>query len=133
VSGDQTVANGSIQVPDPQEPITEVSLGTLRDLLAPLPGDLTFTNGFEFAHSWRGIYAEVAFEPAKDATVAVMAHEVWRALTERFFGYKGGEYTYAEHTSAHLSPYGESTEYDWTPLLAALRSAGDSGSPEARS
>ena len=62
--------------------------------------------GFDDVHSWRGIYAEVAFEPSGPTTLGAMRALVERALTEEFEGYKGGEYTYNEYTTAHLDGYG---------------------------
>lgn len=52
--------------------------------------------------SWRGIYAEVAFEPSKTGTREESLALIERALTETFTGYKGGEFNYDEWTDVHF-------------------------------
>lgn len=52
--------------------------------------------------SWRGVYDEVAFVPSKDGSKEESLKQIDRALTETFYGWKGGEYTYEEYTDAHF-------------------------------
>lgn len=109
--------------------MSEVGLGILADLLDALPGDAVVSNGFDHPHSWRGIYAEVAFQRATNVRVSAMRADVERALTEVFEGWKGGDYSYDRYTPAHLSIEGSSVEFDWSSLVVALRAAAHSGRP----
>lgn len=109
-------------------PVLEVPLGRLRELLSCIPGDTVFEWGICGPHSWRGIYAEPAFESAPNVTAGQMLTAVEEALSDTFTGWKGGDFTYNEHSHAHLSVRGSSIEEDWSPLLEALRSA----SPDTR-
>lgn len=62
--------------------------------------------GFCNAHSYRGIYAELAFEPANNVTVAAMLKCAKDAEGETFEGYKGGRYTMTALTEVHIAKYG---------------------------
>lgn len=64
--------------------------------------------GFNKPHSWRGIYAELAFEPKEDVPIDNMLSDAKSALGQTFTGYKGGDNTMGEFTEAHLCYYGES-------------------------
>lgn len=52
--------------------------------------------------SWRGIYNEVAFKPSKKGSVEESIEILDRAISETFYGHKGGEYTYNLYTEAHF-------------------------------
>ena len=52
--------------------------------------------------SWRGRYDEVAFTPSKNGSKEDSLRMIYRALSETFYGWKGGEYTYEEYTDAHF-------------------------------
>lgn len=97
-----------------------MNLGKLEKLLAQADDTATVVYGFTNAHSWRGIYAEVAFEPALNVTVKEMRAEVTRALTETFEGYKGGDHTYGEWTYAHLDYYGDGRDLDWGGVILSI-------------
>lgn len=114
-----------IEVEEPGLARPEVALGILADLLDAVPGDAVVTHGFSNPHSWRGIYAEAAFERAENVQVSAMRADVERALTKVFEGWKGGDYSYGRYTPAHLSTEGSSVEYDWTPLIKALTAAAE--------
>lgn len=49
-------------------------------------------NGFVNPHSYRGDYAQLAFEPAVNVTVGSMLAAATSALNTEFQGYKGGTY-----------------------------------------
>ena len=83
-----------------------MTLGQLIAALKQLPPDKVVKHGFTHAHSYRGYYDQVAFEPAEDVTVASMLAECERALCETFHGWKGGEYRYEEYTDAWLAEMG---------------------------
>lgn len=97
-----------------------ITLGKLKKLLAAADDNGTVTFGFNHAHSWRGVYAEVAFEPAMNVTVKEMRAEVERALTETFQGWKGGDYTYDESTPAHLDEEGVYSDRDWGGVILSI-------------
>jgi hypothetical protein len=65
-------------------------------------------DGFSNPHRWRGDYMDLAFEPAKNVTVAAMLADAKRSLGATFEGYKGGEYTMEEYTDCWLCEYGTS-------------------------
>ncbi len=66
--------------------------------------------GFTHAHSYRGYYEDLAFEPAENVTVGHMLAEARSAMGRTFTGYKGGEYQMSEWTTVWLAPYGETGE-----------------------
>jgi hypothetical protein len=89
--------------------------------------------GFTHAHSYRGYYEDLAFEPAKNVTVGAMLACAKDALGKTFAGYKGGEFEMDEYTDIWLAYYGECGEGIGPILLsymigeprAALEEAGD--------
>lgn len=61
--------------------------------------------------SWRGVYAECAFEILKESsTREENLEQIEKALTESFYGYKGGEYRYNINTDVHF----ETDSGSWT-------------------
>lgn len=53
--------------------------------------------------SWRGVYAECAFEILKEnSTKEENLEQIEKALTEEFGGYKGGEFRYNLDTEVHF-------------------------------
>jgi len=89
-----------------------MTLGELISLLGQADQDLILPDGFTYPHSYRGIYADVAFEPAADVKVSDMLAAAKSAVGAVFQGYKGGDYLMNESTIAHISPWGQSTEED---------------------
>lgn len=84
-----------------------MTLGQLIDELKKLPGDMVFADGFGGPDSWRGVYSEIAFEPAKNVTVASMLEHAMSAVGATYQGYKGGLYTMSLGTDCHIADYGE--------------------------
>jgi hypothetical protein len=85
-----------------------------------------FVNAFNNPHSWRGIYNEVAFQTEMLMTSDEMLHCVKRALTETFFGWKGGEYGYCLDNHCHLEAggtgcYTETAMEDFTERFEAMK------------
>ena len=76
--------------------------------------------GFGYPMSYRGDYADVAFEPVQNATVASMLAHAKSALGTTFFGYKGGEYTMHEYTSCYIANNGELGDEIGPVLIAYL-------------
>ena len=97
-----------------------MTLGRLQKLLSVLDENRTVTYGFTHAHSWRGIYAEAAFEPAMNVPVKEMRAEVERALSETFTGWKGGDYSYDKWTEAHLDYIGEYNQMNWAAVVLSI-------------
>lgn len=62
--------------------------------------------GFVSPHSYRGDYAQVAFEPARGVTVGDMLNAAKAAHGATFCGYKGGDYTMGDYTDCYLANHG---------------------------
>lgn len=103
---------------------------TLRELIAALESadpERVVPYGFRDPHSYRGIYADVAFEPAENITVGEMLAAARSALGATFQGYKGGDYTMREYTDCWLSEYGHASGETIGPTLLRLMLAGAQG------
>ena len=71
----------------------------------------TFDFGISEPFSWRGIYAEVAFEMLEQPmTREEILANIEKAYSEEFYGYKGGTFRYDDHTEVHF----ESNSGSWT-------------------
>jgi hypothetical protein len=67
----------------------------LKELIAYLAtkdSDAVAINGFGSAHSYRGWYEQLAFEPVNQTTAGEMLGHAKSALGKEFYGWKGGEY-----------------------------------------
>ena len=89
---------------------TEMTLGTLIEILTNEPPDKVCPLGFRRPHSYRGYYEDLAFEPAENVTVAEMLSEARLALGAIFTGYKGGEFKMEGWTAVWLANYGQTGE-----------------------
>ena len=87
---------------------------TLKDFkqhIESFPNGTSFDFGISQPFSWRGVYAEVAFEMLeKPMTKEEILANIQLAYTETFRGYKGGEYRYGDHTIINF----ESDKGSWT-------------------
>ena len=72
------------------------------------------------AHSYRGYYDDLAFEPKRNATVGEMLDEARSAIGKTFSGWKGGEYEMDTFTTCWLAPRGDSTGDGIGPAMLAL-------------
>lgn len=109
---------------------------TLDELITALeaaPQDLVVPHGFNEPHSYRGYYHELAFEPARNVTVASMLKAARSAHGATFHGYKGGEYTMTGDTDCWLSEYGRTGETLGPTLIRLMLDAGHSPTPIAAS
>lgn len=87
--------------------ITEgFTLDTLIEYLREFPADEKFSIGLCNAHSWRGIYAELAFEPCRNVTAGQMLILAESCLDREFQGYKGGWFTMSGYTDVHIDYIG---------------------------
>lgn len=87
-----------------------LSLGALHDLCAKHPEADVIVDGergLADEGSYRGYYADIAFQPAGAPTPArdVLA-ACKRGLSRRYFGYKGGEYRYDRDAPTWLAFHG---------------------------
>lgn len=69
--------------------------------------------------SWRGVYAECAFEILKESsTKEENLEQIEKALVEEFHGYKGGCFKYDLYTEIHFeSDYGSWTDGGYSRRL----------------
>lgn len=81
--------------------------------------------GFASPHSYRGIYAELAFEPKADVTVGEMLASARSALGATYEGWKGGEYTMTGYTDCWLAEHGHGAGETIGPVLLTLMLAAD--------
>lgn len=89
-----------------------MNLGQLIDMFSVMPDkNRVVQKGFNNPHSWRGVYAELAFEPASNVTVAAMLKDAESAVSTTFEGWKGGDFTMHRDTEIHISFRGESYDY----------------------
>lgn len=82
--------------------------------------DVSVPLGFGNAHSYRGYYADLAFEPKRYVTVGSMLREARAALGQTFQGYKGGDFKMGACTDCWLAKYGETGETIGPVLLELL-------------
>ena len=95
---------------------TQMTLGTLIASLEKLPPD-SLVRGLGHAHSYRGYYSDLAFEPqAVSITAAALLEQCRAAMGRVFEGYKGGDYVMGETTPVWIAHYG--TTCDAKKLIA---------------
>lgn len=85
----------------------------LKELIAYLEqkdASVVLSHGFFHPHSWRGDYAELAFEPKANVSVGDMLESARSALGATYEGYKGGSYTMGEYSEVYLAEYGNTGE-----------------------
>lgn len=87
-----------------------MTLGQLIEELRKEPQDKVVKYGFDSPHSYRGIYAELAFEPAENVKVSDMLKDAEESLGKTFTGYKGGDFEMGDYTTIHLAEYGSCGE-----------------------
>lgn len=97
-----------------------MTLGDLIKALEKADPERVVPFGFSGPHSYRGIYADLAFEPAFDVTIAHMLQAARSALGKTFTGYKGGEFLMDEDTDCWIAEYGHTGEYIGDLLLAYM-------------
>ena len=82
-----------------------MNLNQLITRLELEPQEKVITNGFGKAHSYRGYYDQIAFEPKKNVTVGEMLNEAKKANGNVYYGWKGGEYLMNLETVVNIAPY----------------------------
>ena len=80
-----------------------MELKDFKQHIESFPNGTKFEFGISQPFSWRGAYAEVAFEMIEQPmTKEEILANIELAYTETFYGYKGGEYRYNDHTDIHF-------------------------------
>ena len=72
------------------------------------------------AHSYRGYYCDLAFEPKRNVTVGEMLDEARSSVGKVFHGYKGGEYRMDETSVCWFSRYGDNSGDCIGPAMMAF-------------
>lgn len=86
-------------------------LKEFKDYIESFPQGTEFEYGISKPFSWRGVYAEVAFEMLEQSmTREEILENINLAYTETFYGYKGGDFTYDDYTDIHF----EESHGSWT-------------------
>ena len=96
---------------------------TLGDLIAWLEAqvqDAIIPHGFSDGHSYRGIYDELAFEPAENTVISEMLKFAKMANGTLYGGWKGGEYKMDEYTECWIAEYGYSEGTRIGPTLISM-------------
>ena len=96
-----------------------MTLGELIDRLEKEPNKF-LKLGFTNAHSWRGSYCEIAFEPCEGAKVSDMLYEAKVAVDKTFEGYKGGDFVMHNGVDCYLSNEGTCSGYCEDALSSRL-------------
>lgn len=84
-----------------------MKLKNLIEMLEKFPADMRVSQGFGNPHSWRGVYAELAFEPVDDTTVGEMLSEARSAVWATYTGWKGGEFLMGPETPVNIDYEGK--------------------------
>lgn len=79
-----------------------MSLGEIIERLQREDPSKRVRLGFRYPHSYRGYYHDIAFEWHRSVTVGEMLADAESAMGATFQGWKGGDYTMKEFTSAWL-------------------------------
>lgn len=80
-----------------------MELGKLKSHFEAMEDGKILAYALSEPFSWRGSYAECAFEIlSEESTKEQNLEKIERALSETFRGYKGGEYQYSEWTDVHF-------------------------------
>lgn len=109
-----------------------MTLDDLLTLLGEADQALVLPHAFTTPHSYRGVYDELAFEPAENVTVGEVAAAAWSAMDETYTGHKGGEYTMTGDTPCWMAYEGSAGGEEITPeLMAGFLAAGTAASAEA--
>lgn len=86
-----------------------MTLGGLIERLKSCPlKDKVVELGFDHAHSYRGYYDQLAFEPKKNMKIQKMLDLAETCVGHTFVGWKGGEYVMDKHVDVWIAFEGES-------------------------
>jgi hypothetical protein len=85
-------------------------LKELIEILSKERHDKVLKLGFAEPHSYRGYYADLAFEPVENVTVESMLENAKQSVGKVFDGWKGGEFLMGEYTDCWLAEHGGTGE-----------------------
>ena len=93
-----------------------MNLGQFEQHIKSFPEGTIFKYGISEPFSWRGVYAEVAFQMLEESmTREQILERIQEAYNGIFVGYKGGEYRYCETTDVNFEcDYGRYTDGGYT-------------------
>lgn len=84
-----------------------MELKDLKQHILNFPEGTQFNYGISEPFSWRGIYDEVTFSIIEGSmTREEILKNIELAYTEKFYGYKGGEYRYSDWTTVNFEEEG---------------------------
>jgi len=84
-----------------------MELKDFKQHISNFPKGTIFPHGITQPFSWRGSYDEVAFSIVETpSTREDILANIELAYTETFYGYKGGEYQYGDHTDVNFEEEG---------------------------
>ena len=84
-----------------------MTLAELIRILEKQPLNKVVYSGFGKGRSYRGDYAEVAFEPKKNVDVHYMLLQAKMSLGSTYMGYKGGKFKVTEDTVVNIAGFGQ--------------------------
>lgn len=85
---------------------TQMTLGKMISTLEAMPSGSEVSN-LRYAHSYRGYYQDLAFEPNDGMRPAAeLLAECKEAMGQVFEGYKGGDYVMGALTPVWIANYG---------------------------
>jgi hypothetical protein len=88
-----------------------MELGQFKKHIESFPKETRFEFGISEPFSWRGVYAEVAFQMLEQPmTREEILTNIELAYSETFEGWKGGEYRYNDRTNINF----EESQRSWT-------------------
>ena len=97
-----------------------MTLSELIERLEKADPKTVVRNGFSTAHSYRGYYEDLAFEPDTYVTVEHMLTCAKAALGKTYCGWKGGEFRMHEYTTVWVAEHGRTGEAIGPRLLSYM-------------
>lgn len=106
----QALVDGMSQKFQKDRAASQMTLGEMIEILEQMPSETKVCN-LNSAHSYRGYYCDLAFEPG-DGTrpAAELLAECRSAMGNVFEGYKGGDFVMGKLTPVWVAHYGDCGE-----------------------
>jgi len=80
-----------------------MELGKFKQYIESFEDNHIFDYSISEPFSWRGVYAEVAFDITNEkSTKEEVLQKIQKAYSESFYRYKGGDFTYNDYTDIHF-------------------------------
>lgn len=84
-----------------------MTLGEMKELFLKSNQEI-LDYGVSEPFSWRGSYDEVAFRIERNVSKKECLDRIFKALNDKFYGYKGGEFYFNEHTPVNFESSSDS-------------------------